>query len=213
MHITKKLVAGIIVILAIAAGSTALAAVPDGGGAIHGCYSPNGALATNGTQLNILDRASAACSKGQTEVTWNQQGPPGAQGPKGDKGDQGPSDGWDTGSFGATVPIGGAETTFGTATTPAGNYVLSGAVRWEALASGGASLFCRFATSGATASLHGAWGVASTAGGGSMPLTGDMVVDAGGTATVSLLCKQESGNAPVVVYGVIQAIRVGTLHT
>jgi hypothetical protein len=46
-----------------------------------------------------------------------------------------------------------------------------------------------------------------------MPLTGAMVVDAGGTATVNLLCKEESGNVPVTVYGVIQAIRVGTLHT
>jgi hypothetical protein len=114
---------------ALTFGSIAWAAIPDASGVIHGCYSPNGALATNGTQLNILDGASAACSKGQKEITWNQQGPPGAQGPKGDKGDQGPSDGWDAGSFGTTVPVGGSETTFGTATMPAGNYVLSGAVR------------------------------------------------------------------------------------
>jgi hypothetical protein len=65
------------------AGGIAWASIPGDGNLIHGCYSPNGALATNGTQLNIVDNASASCSKGQKEIAWNQQGP------KGDKGDQG----------------------------------------------------------------------------------------------------------------------------
>lgn len=70
-----------------AAGGIAYASVPDSGtGLIHGCYSQNGALATNGTQLNIIDKASASCNKNQQEITWNQTGP---QGVKGDKGDPG----------------------------------------------------------------------------------------------------------------------------
>jgi hypothetical protein len=66
------------------AGGIAWASIPGDGNLIHGCYSQNGVSATNGTQLNIIDTASASCSKGQKEIAWNQQGP------KGDKGDQGP---------------------------------------------------------------------------------------------------------------------------
>jgi hypothetical protein len=61
--------------VAIGAVVTAVqASVPDSSGQIHGCYSANGAKATNGTTLYILDSASASCAKGQTEVKWNQTG-------------------------------------------------------------------------------------------------------------------------------------------
>jgi hypothetical protein len=69
------------------------AAIPDTGGQLHGCYSASGATGTNGTPLNIIDNAKASCSKGQAAVTWNAQGPQGAQGdpgPQGAQGDPGP---------------------------------------------------------------------------------------------------------------------------
>src|SRR5262245_58017685 len=66
------------------------AGIPDGGGLIHGCYSANGATATNGTQLDIVD-SSASCAKGQTQISWNQAGPEGPAGPKGDTGAAGPA--------------------------------------------------------------------------------------------------------------------------
>jgi hypothetical protein len=56
------------------------AAIPDAQGVIHGCYSPNGAKATNGTTLNIIDSAYS-CAKGQQAISWNQKGATGARGP------------------------------------------------------------------------------------------------------------------------------------
>jgi len=85
--------AATVAVMAVMAGGLAYAAIPDGGGVIHGCYNPNGAKGTNGTPLNIVDTASGACNGSQKEITWNQvgpQGPPGLKGDKGDKGDQGP---------------------------------------------------------------------------------------------------------------------------
>jgi hypothetical protein len=104
-------VAGVVAVL-VAAG-IASGAIPDGSGVIHGCYSTNGAKATNGTQLNIVDSGSANCNGSQSAVTWNQTGPTGATGPQGPKGDtgatgatgpQGPKG--DTGATGATGPQG-----------------------------------------------------------------------------------------------------------
>jgi len=77
---------------AVALGTgVSYAAVPDGNGVIHGCYSPNGSKATNGTQLNIVDTARASCNGAQQEIAWNQTGPQGPAGSKGDKGDPGPA--------------------------------------------------------------------------------------------------------------------------
>lgn len=50
------------------------AAIPDGSGVIHGCYSAKGAEHTNGTALKIVDSATASCAKGETPITWNQTG-------------------------------------------------------------------------------------------------------------------------------------------
>jgi hypothetical protein len=79
-----RLVLALSAAVAIGAIVTAVqAAIPDSTGQIHACYSANGAKATNGTSLYIVDSASASCAKGQTQVTWNQTGV------KGDKGDPG----------------------------------------------------------------------------------------------------------------------------
>jgi hypothetical protein len=74
-------------------------------GVIHGCYSANGATATNGTQLNVVD-SNASCAKGQAEISWNQIGPQGPVGPKGESGATGPAG--PTGDTGASGPAGPA---------------------------------------------------------------------------------------------------------
>jgi hypothetical protein len=75
-------------VLAIQVG-TAVAGIPATNGTIHGCYSPAGAKAGNGTQLNIVDSDSTTCSKGQVEVVWSQVGPKGDKGTTGDTGNSG----------------------------------------------------------------------------------------------------------------------------
>ncbi len=72
---------------ALGAGATvALAAIPSADGVIHGCYSN-----TKGT-LRVIDD-TAACTTGETRLTWNQKGQPGPQGPQGEPGPAGPPGG------------------------------------------------------------------------------------------------------------------------
>ncbi len=88
--------AGVAVALT-AAGAIAYAAIPDQGGAIHGCYD------TTLGRLRVIDPASAnpllnKCLPIETAISWNQTGPqgtPGAQGPQGQQGPKG-----DTGAQG-----------------------------------------------------------------------------------------------------------------
>jgi len=89
MHISKKLIAVAVVVAAIVAGATAYAAIPDGGGGIHGCYDKNsGQLRVTDTDTNT----PKSCTSKETALAWNQEGPqgakgdPGPQGPKGDTG-------------------------------------------------------------------------------------------------------------------------------
>ncbi len=68
---------------ALGVGATvALAAIPSTDGVIHGCYSN-----TKGT-LRVIDD-TAACTTGETRLTWNQKGQPGPQGPQGEQGPAG----------------------------------------------------------------------------------------------------------------------------
>lgn len=60
--------------------SAVQASIPDASGVIHGCYNPNGANATNGTTLNIIDSANASCGKNMQPIAWNQRGPTGRSG-------------------------------------------------------------------------------------------------------------------------------------
>jgi hypothetical protein len=92
----RKLVAGIVAILAVAASATAFAAIPDENGVIHGCYNTkSGALRVTNTSVN---GPSLSCANTETGLNWDQTGPagpqgvPGAQGAPGPKGDPGPSD-------------------------------------------------------------------------------------------------------------------------
>jgi hypothetical protein len=78
------------VAMLVVAGLTAgiaWAAIPDGTGLIHACYS------TSDKSLRVVD--SAGCMKNELPVSWTQnavqglQGPPGNQGSKGDTGSRG----------------------------------------------------------------------------------------------------------------------------
>ena len=76
-----------LVIAVGAAGSIAIGAIPSSSGVITGCYDKSGLL-------RVIDKeAGSQCADGETELSWNQQGPagaPGQQGPAGPKGDTGP---------------------------------------------------------------------------------------------------------------------------
>jgi len=67
----------------LAVAGTAAATIPDSNQVIHGCYSRSGG------SLRVIDDGVTNCSKTETALTWNAQGPQGPQGIQGPKGDQG----------------------------------------------------------------------------------------------------------------------------
>jgi len=78
-----------VIMVAIAIGGIAYAAIPGSDGVIRGCYQKNSG------SLRIVDSASE-CKKNERAISWNQKGQPGPpgpaglRGPSGPKGDQGP---------------------------------------------------------------------------------------------------------------------------
>ena len=102
----RVLAGGGALLLAGVIATVVRAGIPGSDGLIHGCYSANGATATNGTQLNVVD-GRASCAKGQAEISWNQTGLQGPVGLKGDTGDTGPAGpAGPAGDAGATGPAG-----------------------------------------------------------------------------------------------------------
>jgi len=184
------------------------AAIPDSSGVIHGCFGKPGTPQKG--ELRVRDTGEL-CRSYENPLNWNAAGVTGAKGLTGPTGPTGPSDGWDGGT-GGTVPTGGAFATFPgvTGVTP-GSYLISGHVVWARLAAGSADLQCFLTTSNAGSSSLGGQGIASTAGGGSAPLTGRMTVSAG-TGGLGVECREVSGTVSVDVQTRVQAIRVGTLH-
>src|SRR5690349_11463769 len=86
------------VVLAMAVGGAAWAAIPDSGGVVHACV-------LNATKtIRLIDTSKPAndltghCTSLETELTWSQRGPIGPIGPAGSKGDKG--DKGDTGPAG-----------------------------------------------------------------------------------------------------------------
>lgn len=109
---TAVLVAGAVAALAL--GSFAFAAIPDGGGVIHACYSTStGAVRVTDTATNV----PKGCSSKETALDWNQQGP---------KGDRGPSNAY-AADGGATLTP-NTSTIVATRTIPPGTYAVSGKV-------------------------------------------------------------------------------------
>lgn len=81
MELRKPLLVGAAAVIAVAAGTgIAWASIPDSSGVIHGCYKPQG----NGSNaaLGVIDTALSGghCPGGDTELSWNQAGPPGSPG-------------------------------------------------------------------------------------------------------------------------------------
>ena len=87
----------------LALGSIALAAIPDGGGVVHGCYDKgSGQLRVTDTQTNL----PKSCTVKEAPLDWNLrgvQGLPGPQGPAGPAGAPGADPAADAfvGRFGA----------------------------------------------------------------------------------------------------------------
>jgi hypothetical protein len=71
------------VLLGVAAGGIAYAAIPDSNGVIRGCY-----LKKLGV-LRVIDPATQQCSSLEVAISWNQTGPQGVKGDKGDPGTNG----------------------------------------------------------------------------------------------------------------------------
>jgi len=107
---TGKLRLGMLAILAAAVtgGAVAYAAIPDGSGLIHGCYSKR-----DGT-LRVIDTTTGgSCSAGkENPLNWNQAGSTGASGPTGASGATGA-----TGTTGATGASGATGATGATGPT------------------------------------------------------------------------------------------------
>src|SRR6266540_4279280 len=86
---------GAVVGAALAGGAVTLAAIPDSGGVINGCYQKNVG------NLRVIDpSAGDSCRPSEIALSWSQTGPQGPPGPQGPKGD--------TGATGATGPAGPA---------------------------------------------------------------------------------------------------------
>lgn len=71
-----------VIVALVIVGGTALAQIPDADGVIHGCYARNGAL-------RVIDAPSRTCKRGETAISWNQEGQPGEQGLPGEPGTPG----------------------------------------------------------------------------------------------------------------------------
>jgi hypothetical protein len=201
----SKLAAIVAGVVAIAAGSTAYAAIPDGGGVIHACYNKNsGAVRVTDTDTN----SPAGCSTKEKPLQWNQQGP---------KGDRGPSNAYATYTGGKLLPAGGALTQVASRTVPPGNYVLS--ANAEAYASGPnippSEVKCLLqASNGSTVDYAEAWGnVSSDSSKLVVTLTPNFATDilANTGGTVSLVCESQSPYAAFASYVHVTALQVESL--
>lgn len=206
----RGLVVAPVLVLAAAAVGIAYASIPDSGGVIHACYSPNGAKDTNGAQLNIIDSDSASCAKNHQEVTWSQTGPQGDKGDKGDKGDPGdpgpagPSAAFTNYGDGLhSIPEGGTQTV-ASLTLPAGNYTLMATAH---VSEDGDTRFaqCELAPGNVNSTvalfpLHAVGGIR-------LPIMGDVAAPNG--TTVFLRCWGLDG--PIRAAGNVTATQVGSI--
>ncbi|HEV7192505.1 MAG TPA: hypothetical protein VGN35_04795 [Jatrophihabitantaceae bacterium] len=89
--------------VALGIGGMAVASIPAASGTITACYVTGAANAGVVAPLFVIDTAKGSCPRGDTTLTWNQQGIQGATGPAGPTGPTGA-----TGATGATGPTGPA---------------------------------------------------------------------------------------------------------
>ena len=83
-----------------AASGVAYATIPDGDGAIHGCYGKNSGV------LRVIDNAGAQCLGAERALTWNEEGPQGPMGPSGADGAPGQAGPGPAGPAGPPGPAG-----------------------------------------------------------------------------------------------------------
>ena len=84
--LTRRGVIAFAIVVCAAIAGAAYAAIPDGGGVIHGCYS------TRDGALRVIDPAQASCDRKELPLSWSEQGPTGATGPQGPPGAGAPLD-------------------------------------------------------------------------------------------------------------------------
>jgi hypothetical protein len=128
LRFTQKRAVVAVLVLALISAGVAYATIPDGSGAIHGCYTKKGGV------LTVIDpSAGQGCSSFQTPITWNQQGPKGDPGPQGPQGDPGPSDAYVVQAF--TAPLTQDWASVAHLDLPYGAYVATAVVNlWNAAA-------------------------------------------------------------------------------
>ena len=98
LRTSAKTLALVAVAILIAAGTYAVASIPDGNGVITACWDHNNDTSHFGT-LRVIDPSLPAsghsnyefsCLSNETQISWNQQGPQGPVGPAGAAGPTGP---------------------------------------------------------------------------------------------------------------------------
>ncbi len=182
------------------------------GGGLSGCVRGNGSL--------TLLKPGKRCKKGQTSVSWNQQGrrgdrgAAGPQGPKGASGASGaqgpagatgPSDGFVARESGTTTLPPGKATTIVQLSLPASTgYLVTGATELGNGTNTEGFVGCTL-SDGATTSSGSTLLAGKTAFQQTLTLTGST---SGGVITLS--CNPD--NAGQARNGVITAVRVGALH-
>ena len=232
MYFSKKIIALGVAILAVAAGSAAFAAIPDGNGVIHACYdNQSGQVRIYDSQTNL----PKSCGSKETAITWNKQGPqgvPGLPGPKGDKGDpgdpgpkgdpgpqgdRGPSDAYKHRSLTPVTLTGNAATDVASLDLPAGSYVVSSQQTVGSTHPGPLFVACGLsayvggnyvpfsADNGSTAGLNYQAGVNVAT------LVNNTAVTLNAPGTVKLTCDSDDGF--VEPGTVIIATQVANLHT
>jgi hypothetical protein len=193
-------------------GGVAYATIPDGGGAIHGCY------ARSGGALRVIDNTVTNCKAGETALQWGvqgPQGPQGLQGPQGVQGQQGiqgvqgqqgptgPSDAYLT----TTGNIGIPKTTdvqVAKLVLPAGDYTITGGVELLDL-SNDAIVQCVTNANGSLA--FSSWGKVESF--ETTPISGAVSLPNGGT--VEVVCSTADDNLSSVFADLV-AVKVGALH-
>jgi hypothetical protein len=203
--------------LFVALGGTSYAAA-------GGLVSTNGALAGCVARDGVLKllKPGRHCAKGQTAVAWNVAGRAGSSGPvgaagargaTGEAGSAGPSGQSVSGSIGPVGPSDAytSKSHGSPISLPAGDYVLSGKVRWHnGQKAETRELFCELKDSAAIVDSERVDVEADSS--ATVILGGPIHLD--GADKVSLLCSVEE--APVEEGSLknpeLTAIRVGTLH-
>lgn len=131
MRNLKKPAAVLVAVVATGmAAGVAWAAIPDGSGTIHACYS------ASDKSLRVVD--SGGCNKGESGLDWSQsaiQGLPGPQGPSGPQGDTGPN-GLAGMTYATTIEVDASEDPViggfsKILTCPSGTKALQGRYEWE----------------------------------------------------------------------------------